>query len=93
MAKEVIKKDGTKQPFNAEKIKKAITAAAKQADLSLERQNEVVEQVAKIVIQMADAKEEITTLEIREKILSELEKIEPAISTAWQRHDVEKQQR
>ena len=89
MAKEVIKKDGTKEPFDAEKIRKAIAAAAGQADLSEERKDEVVEQVAATVIQMADAKEEIATSEIKEKVLSELDRIEPSASAAWRKYDEE----
>jgi len=90
MAKEVIKKDGTREPFDAQKIKNTIAAAAAQADLSADRQSEVVEQVANIVIQMADAKEEITTSEIKEKILSELDRTEPPVSAAWRKYDEEK---
>ncbi|MBA7638143.1 Transcriptional repressor NrdR [subsurface metagenome] len=90
MAKEVIKKDGIRQPFAAEKIRNSIAAAAQRTDLSEERKNEVVEQVATIVIQMAEGKEEIATSEIREKILSELDSIEPAISEVWRKHDQEK---
>ncbi|MFH1780917.1 MAG: ATP cone domain-containing protein [Candidatus Nealsonbacteria bacterium] len=90
MAKEVIKKDGTREPFDAEKIKKTLAAAAGQADLPADRQSAVVEQIANIVIQMADAKEEITTSEIKEKILSELDKTEPLISAAWRKHEEEK---
>ena len=89
MAKEVIKKDGTKEPFDAEKIRKAIAAAAGQADLSEERKNEVVEQVANTVIQMADAKEEIATSEIKEKVLSELDSLEPSVSEAWRKYGEE----
>ena len=66
MAKEVIKKDGTKEPFDAEKIKKSIAAAAEEAGLSEERKNEVVEQVSAVVIKMAEEKEEIATSEITE---------------------------
>jgi len=90
MAKEVTKKDGIKQPFAAEKIRNSIAAAAQTTDLSEERKNEVAEQVATAVIQMAEGKEEIATSEIREKILSELDNIEPAISEAWRKHDQEK---
>lgn len=90
MAKEVIKKDGSKQPFDSEKIKKAIAAAAQPTDLSEEKKSETVEQIASTVIEMAEAKEEITTSEIREKILSELDSVEPAISEAWRKHDQEK---
>jgi len=90
MATEVIKKDGAKQPFAAEKIRNSIMAAARTTDLSEERKNEVVEQVATAVIQMAEGKEEITTSEIREKTLAELDSVEPAISESWRKHDQEK---
>jgi len=90
MAKEVVKKDGTKQPFDPEKIKNAIRAAAAATDLAEERKNEVVEKVSAAVISMADAKEEIATSEIREKVLSELNQLEPSVSEAWRKHDQEK---
>jgi len=90
MAKEVIKKDGSRQPFDSEKIRNSIRGAAVRTDLPEERQNEVVEQVAKAAIELADTKEEIATSEIKEKILSELDRIEPAVSAAWRKHEEEK---
>ena len=89
MAKEVIKKDGTKEPFDAGKIKKAISMAADRAGLSEEKKNEVVEKVTASAVQMADAKEEITTAEIGKKVLSELDSIEPSVSAAWRKYDQE----
>ncbi len=89
MALNVIKKDGTKEPFDAEKIKKSIAAAAELANLSEERKNEVVEQVAAVAIQMAGEKEEIATSEIKEKILSELDRVEPAAAAAWRKYEQE----
>jgi len=90
MAKEVIKKDGSKQPFDPEKIRNSLKGAAARTELPEERQNEVVEQVATAVIQLADAKEEIATSEIRENILSELDKVEPTVSAAWKKYEEEK---
>ena len=90
MANEVIKKDGSREPFDAEKIKKAIASAAQETNLPEERKNEVIEEVAAIVIQMADSKEEIATSEIKEKILSELDRVEPVVSASWRRYDQEK---
>ncbi len=92
MAKEVIKKDGTKEPFAAEKIKNAIRAAAARTELSDERKNEVIEQVATVVIQLADTKEEIATSELRKKILSELDSVEPSVSAAWRKYDQEQKE-
>ena len=91
MAKEVIKKDGTKEPFDAEKIRKAIAAAAQRTDLPEEKKNEVVAQVAAKVIQMAEGKDEVATSEIRENILSELDSVEPAVSETWKKYEKEKE--
>jgi len=90
MANEVTKKDGAKQAFDAEKIKKSIADAAEMAGLSEERKNEIKEQVSATVTRMAEAKEEIATSEIKEKILSELDAIESSVSEAWRKHEQEK---
>jgi len=90
MANFVVKKDGAKEPFDAEKIKNAIAAAAQKTDISEERKNEVVEQVSAAVIQIAEAKEEIATSEIRENIISQLNSIEPAVAASWINYEEEK---
>jgi len=41
MALEVIKRDGSREPFDAKKIRKAITTAAKLAKLFKKRQDEM----------------------------------------------------
>ena len=89
MAKFVIKRDGSKQVFDSEKIKRAIQLAAEQAGLEEDRVSEIVNQVAGSAIALADIKEEIATSEIREKILSDLDTVEPAVSAAWRGHDKE----
>jgi len=89
---QVVKKDGTKVPFDAEKIKKAISAAADQAGVTEERKNEVVEQVTAKAVQMAEEKEEVTTAEIREKVLGDLDETEPSISEAWRKYDAGKEE-
>lgn len=89
MAKFVIKKDGSKQPFDAEKIKKVIQLAAAEAGLEEAKINEVVNQVAGSAISLADTKEEIATSEIREKILGDLDQLDPSVSAAWRKYDQE----
>jgi len=86
MASFVIKKDGTKEPFDEQKIKNSIAAAATGANLPEERKNELVDQVSALAIQAAAGKEEMATSEIRESILSELDRIEPSVSAAWRSH-------
>lgn len=83
MAKEVIKKDGSKEPFDGEKIKRSIEGAAKAANLPPERITEIVERVSRAAIGFAETKEEISSSEIAEKILSELDVMEPSVAQAW----------
>lgn len=90
MAKEVIKKDGTREPFDVGKIRNSIAAASAGAGLEEERKNEVIEEVTAAVVQMADAREEITTSELKEKILSELDRVEQVVSESWRKYDQEK---
>ncbi len=90
MANFVIKKDGTKEPFDAEKIKKAVTSAVSGTGLPDEQANKVIEQVLGAAMGLADEKEEIATAEIKEKILSELDALEPSVSEAWRKHEQEK---
>ncbi|MCP6719836.1 MAG: ATP cone domain-containing protein [Patescibacteria group bacterium] len=87
MANTVIKKDGTKKPFDSEKIRKSIESAAEEAGLEKERISEIVNQVANETMQLAEGKEEIATSELKEKILSTLDTVEPSVSAAWREYD------
>ncbi|PJC82709.1 hypothetical protein CO006_02155 [Candidatus Roizmanbacteria bacterium CG_4_8_14_3_um_filter_35_14] len=90
MANFVVKKDGTKAPFDSGKIKNSIAAACQDAALPEERKNQVIEQVSAAVIQMAAAKEEVSTSELKENILGQLDSVEPSASAAWRKYDQEK---
>ena len=87
MATTVIKKDGSKQPFDEGKLRKAIEMAAQDAQLSPERAVEVVDVVMPAVLEIAGAKEEIATSELRDAALAELDKVEPAAAEAWRKHN------
>jgi len=87
MANFVIKKDGAKEPFDPEKIKKAISAAATQAGLPENEIAEVVEKVSSTVIQSFGGIEEVATTDIREKTLAELDASKPAVSDAWRKYE------
>jgi len=90
MAREVIKRDGTREPFNEDKIKAAIGAAARMAGFSEEKKNELMEQASRAAIEFANTKEVIATTEIEAKVLSELDRLEPSVSAAWRRYREEK---
>ena len=87
MAKEVIKRDGSRETFSEEKIRNAIRAAAQEAGLAEDRIGQIVNQAAQTALNEAATKDEIATSELKEIILRELDSVEPAAATAWRAHD------
>lgn len=90
MATQVIKKDGTRQPFDEEKIKRAIEGAAREAGLPDDKISQVVTEVLSIVLGKAGAQEEVTTSEIKAITLNELDRVEPSVSAAWRTYEASK---
>jgi len=90
MANQVIKKDGSKEPFDAEKIKKSIRLASQQAGLDEAKQNEITEKVTAKVVDMLQGQEEVRTIEIGDKILAELDLFAPTVSAAWRDYEMSK---
>ena len=86
----VIKQNGEKEAFNSEKITSAITAAAKEAEYPEEKVVEVSEKVVVAVTSAFSEKEEVTSAEIKAKVLSELDTLAPEIATAWRKYDESK---
>jgi transcriptional regulator NrdR family protein len=87
----VIKKSGEREPFDPMKIENSIRAAATDAGLPTERINELVNRVAKVVIDAVVDKNEVATSEIKKRILAELDEIEPAVADAWRQFDEAKE--
>ena len=80
MANFVTKKDGTKVPFDGEKIKSAVNGAAMESGLSDEEGKKVAEETLSLVATAFEGQEEVSAQEIREKVLSELDASAPAVA-------------
>lgn len=87
MANTVIKRDGSEEPFDPQKIKDSIAAACDGANLREQRKNELVEEVSQVAVKAAAEKDKIPSSEIRGKILTELDRVEPSVSEAWREYD------
>lgn len=90
MAKQVIKGDGSKAAFDPKKISKSISAAASDANMPPADINKITADVSGIVIEFCNTKDKLTTREIKEKTLMELDKWAPAAAAAWRRYDEKK---
>jgi len=89
MANFIIKKDGSKEPFNPQKIKSAIVAAARQAGLTAEEGAKIAEEVVNTIAQSVANLNQVLGAEIRARILSQLDAIAPAVAEAWRKYDKE----
>lgn len=91
MINQVIKKDGSKEPFDIEKIKKGVRLSSQQAGLDEIKQSEVVEKIVAKITEIFKDREKVTTTEIREKILEELDVYDPSVSAAWRDYELHKE--
>lgn len=90
MITQVIEKDGGKEPFDVEKIKRGVLAASRQAGLDEAKQKEVVETVVNKVMKTFQAQTEVKTSEIRDQILNELDLCAPLAADAWRKYEESK---
>jgi transcriptional regulator NrdR family protein len=93
MVNQVIKKDGSKEPFDIEKIKKGIRLASQQAGLDETKQNEITEKVTAKVVETLQDEKEVRAIEIRDKILSELDLFAPSVAASWRDYEMSKSKR
>lgn len=83
----VIKRDGSKEPFDAEKMKRAIASAAHNANFPLDKSEDLINDLTVKVLDGFQGKDEVTSVEIRDFILTLLDSIAPTVSMAWRNHD------
>ena len=87
MVKTVIKRDGSRVPFESTKISRAVIAAAAEAGFSAEESQAAANRVMSVVIQYTSNQEDIFTDELKNLILDELDESSPAVSKAWRQYD------
>ena len=89
MAKIVIKKDKREEPFDIEKLKESIRVNAIDAVLreSEERINNLVEGVSDKVVNSLGKKDKVSTWELREKVLAELDITASDVAKIWREYD------
>jgi transcriptional regulator NrdR family protein len=87
---DVIKRDGSRQPFSEQKIRESIEAAAKEANLSETRIHQIIEDASREPIRLSKRETPVETKILRDKILGRLDTIEPSVSRAWRLFDGKK---
>lgn len=87
MIKYVIKRNGDKQVFSEDKIKKAIEAAAKEALIPEEKARVLAAGISDKILKELENKEEVSSQVIRGKVLEELERTERKVADSWRRYE------
>jgi transcriptional regulator NrdR family protein len=85
---DVIKKDGSRQAFSEEKVKRSIEAAARDAKIPDQRIPHLVDEAAREAVNLSQGTSPVETRIIRGKVLRWLDATEPAASAAWRAFDV-----
>ena len=90
MANFVTKKDGSKIPFDPEKIKASVVAACLDVELPNEEADKIAEEIFGLVAGALKNQEEVSTSEVREKVLAELDMLHPNVAEAWRKYETTK---
>ncbi len=89
MANFIIKRDGTKEPFNMQKIKKAVVAAGTDAGLAEGEADKIAEKVSETIAKSISGLNEVLGVEIKARALSQLDAVAPAVANSWRKYDKE----
>jgi transcriptional regulator NrdR family protein len=91
MVKKVIKKEGQKEDFDLEKIRKSLYSFLSTFVEKEEEKKEIIEKILEEVMKFVKNKEEIYAAEIEAKIILELEKIYPHQIERWREYRLNKE--
>ena len=86
----IIKKDGSKESFDREKIKNGVLSAAKQSGLAQNEAEELAARVADYVEESTAGISEILAADVREKIVSFLDNSAPNVEGSWKNYESSK---
>ena len=83
----VIKRKGTIEPFNPDKIKGSLQKAAIDAGYSVEEKEEIIDEIFNNVREAIGKEENIETKTIQACLLTEMDKCEPYMAKSWRKFD------
>jgi transcriptional regulator NrdR family protein len=82
----VIKRDGRRENFKKDKIRKGIENASKRVKIDKKRAKEIADRVARNVEDYFRARDEIRSEDIRDRVLNELNREERKIADEFKAH-------
>lgn len=90
MARILIKKNKDEVLFDPDKVRESVRKAAISAGLSEKEARDLVIKVSAITIAFADTEDVVTTKQIRDVIVRELERLNPKVAEVWKEYEKNK---
>lgn len=84
---DVIKRNGKKEPFNAQKVEKAVENAITDAGFSVTEKMRAIEHATSDAENIAKNRNEINAQEIRNEVLNDLESDVPEAAQSWRNYE------
>ncbi|MGB9937826.1 MAG: ATP cone domain-containing protein [Methanobacterium sp.] len=86
---DVIKRNGRKEPFQPQKLRKSIENAVTQAGFTVTKQMKAIEHATHDAENIARERNEISAEELRNEIVNDLESDAPEVAQAWRNYEKE----
>ncbi len=84
---EVVKRDGSTETFDSDKIKRSIEKAAIDAGYTLEEVNTITKELIGEIIEEAKKNGRISTNSLKNSIFNKFEKTDSSIVKSWKKFD------
>ncbi len=79
-----------KNHLTKKKIKRAVIGACKEAGLNETKQAELAQSISQKIMEIFNGQEVVKSIELRDKILGELEIMAPEATAAWYNYEANK---
>lgn len=84
---DVIKRNGKKEPFRPQKLRKSIESAVSDSGSTITKQMKAIEHATQDAENLAKNRNEISTQELRNEIVNDLESDAPEVAQAWRNYE------
>lgn len=84
---DVIKRNGKREPFNAQKVEKAVENAITEAGFSVTQKMRAIEHATSDAENIAKNRNEVKAEEIRNEVVNDLESDAPEAAQAWRNYE------
>lgn len=84
---DVIKRNGKKEPFRPQKLRKSIENAVTDAGFTITDQMRTIEHATLDAENLARNRNEISTREIRNEVINDLESDAPEVARSWKNYE------